>query len=73
VFTDAWGTSFEARDKVVFGKYYQKWGWGDCSTYVIYHASKYVYIYSKYVRVVKFLMNPKDYCASGNCAIMKCS
>lgn len=25
-FTDAWGTSFEAGDMVVLGKYYRKWG-----------------------------------------------
>jgi hypothetical protein len=65
-----WGTDYCERDKVVGGKYYKKWGNYNTS-YVFFKDSNVVYLFSHLVRFVKFLMLPKNYCASGNDALFE--
>ncbi len=64
-FTDNWGTSFDVVDDVVTCFYYHKWGNND-SSYVLLKDSHVVYVYSHLVRVVKFLMPPRNHWVSGN-------
>lgn len=59
------GTKFEEGDDVVVGKYYQKWG-NSNSSYVLLKDSHIVYMHAHLVRVVNFLMPPKDHQVQGN-------
>jgi hypothetical protein len=53
---------------VVRGLYYQKWGNSD-NSYVFLKNSNKVYVYSHLIRVVKFLMPPRNHKVIGNDAI----
>ena len=64
-FIDEWDTSFNERDEVVAGKYYQKWGTAE-NLYVLLRNSHTVYMHAYFVRAVKFVMPPKDRRVQGN-------
>jgi hypothetical protein len=64
-FTDKWGTSFVVGDAVVASLYYQRWGHSE-SSYVLSKDSHVVYMHVCLVRVLKFLMPPKDHKVSEN-------
>jgi hypothetical protein len=70
-FTYKWGTSFEVGDYVA-SLYYHKWGTNEHS-YVLLKDSHLAYFHSQLVRIVKFLMSPKDYKASGNSSVYELS
>jgi len=67
-FINNWGNIYEEGDDVVEGLYYQKWGNND-NSYVFLKDSHKVYVYSHLVKVVKFLMPPKNHKVIGNHAI----
>ncbi len=64
-FIDNWGSSYEVSDDVVGGLYYHKWGNND-KTYVLLTDSHKIYVYFHLVRVVKFLMPPRNHQVIGN-------
>ncbi len=68
----SWGTSFDEGDDVVAWLYYQKWGSSDPS-YVLLKDSHVTYVYSHLVRVVKFLMPPKNHYVNGNDVVYELS
>jgi hypothetical protein len=67
-FIDNWGSSYEEGDDVVEGLYYQKWGIND-NFYVLLKDSHKVYVYSHLVKVIKFMMPPRNHKMIGNDAI----
>jgi hypothetical protein len=69
-FIDNWGSSYEVSDDVVGGLYYHKWGNND-KTYVLLTNSHKIYVYLHLVRVVKFLMPPRNHRVIGNDVICK--
>ncbi len=71
-FIDKWGTSFEVGVYVVVALYYQKWGTNEHS-YVLLKDSHSAYFHSHLVRVIKFLMSPKDCRVSGNSSMYELS
>jgi hypothetical protein len=67
-FTNNWGSNEEG-DDVVGGLYYQKCGNND-NSYVLLKDSHKVYVYYHLIRVVKFLMPPKNHRMTGNDIVM---
>jgi hypothetical protein len=65
-----WGIEYYEGDEIVVGKYYKKWG-NSYSSYVLLKDSSVVYLYSHLMKVVKFLMPPKDYYVFGNDALFE--
>lgn len=71
-FINKWGTYFVVGDDVVASLYYQKSGIGE-RNYVLLKDSHVVYMLSKMVFVVKFLMPPKEHKVSGNDSVYEMS
>jgi hypothetical protein len=65
-----WGIEYYEGNEIVVGKYYKKWG-NSYSSYVLLKDSSVVYLYSHLMKVVKFLMPPKDYYVFGNDALFE--
>ena len=60
-----WITSFETRNKIVCGTYYQKWGHADSLSYILLNSSKPVY----HMLAIKFLMTPTNFRFSSNALV----
>jgi hypothetical protein len=60
-----WGMKYDVGDEVVEGKYYKKWG-NFNSFYVLLKEFNVVCLFSHLVKLVNFLMPPKNYCVFGN-------
>jgi hypothetical protein len=67
-----WGIEFEEGDEMVVRKYYQKWGDSN-SSYDLLKDSHVVYMYVHLVRVIKFLMPPKNHWVFGNDIVFELS
>lgn len=65
-----WGESFEVGDKVVQGRYYQKYGTG-ADTYVYLKTSHLAHCHVEYLRAVKFPMLMADHRVARNDAVYK--
>jgi hypothetical protein len=60
-----WGETFNVGDKVVAGKYYQKWGRSE-SNYVLLRKGETIHLLASCVRAIKFPMFPAQHRVSGN-------